>query len=91
MGVVLMFTLGFGLAGFAEMANEVYDDEYDVVQRQFSAFGINSSGNTNLSSKSLFFRRFGKQLLFAHFIFTCLIAHILFHIPLLFLFVGGFS
>jgi len=87
--LALVFVLGFGLAGFAEMANELYDAQYDTVQRQFSVFGINSSGNTKVLEIDYRFAQWSKTLLFIHLVVTAVISVAVFDVPVVLLIIGS--
>ena len=87
--LAIVYILGFGLAGFAELANEIYDSDYDKHQRQFSAFGINSSGNLNIASHSAFFRRNAKRILLLHFVITISVGWLMLELPLSLLLFGA--
>lgn len=85
----IVFILGFGLAGFAEMCNELYDGEYDVAQRQFAAFGINSSGGVGLASKTQRFSKYKKWFLLIHLAIVLLATWVWVEIPLILVMLGA--
>jgi 4-hydroxybenzoate polyprenyltransferase len=85
----IVFILGFGLSGFAEMCNELYDGEYDVTQRQFSAFGINSSGGLGLAARNCSLLRYKNRFLLLHIMFVIICAMIWTEIPVMLITIGA--
>jgi 4-hydroxybenzoate polyprenyltransferase len=85
----IVFILGFGLSGFAEMCNEFCDDEYDIVQRQFSAFGVNSSGGIGLSNSNHDLLRHKKRFLLFHVLFVLIIATLWSEVSIIFVIIGA--
>lgn len=85
----IIFVLGFGIAGFAEMANEVFDNQYDEYQRQFSVLSINSSGNTGVYRKENWVAQNCVSVMWLHLALTVVIGLVL-SVPLFLLLAGLF-